>query len=71
LGWIAYRAGQLTLARSELQRAVALDPSDATLQGHLQKIRRAIAEEAALNATEAAARAKLLPDESKDAVARP
>jgi Flp pilus assembly protein TadD len=67
LGWIAYKAGRLTLARSALERAVALDPRDPTSQVHLQKVRQAIDVEARLKAREDAERAKLLPDESKEA----
>lgn len=67
LGWIAFKAGRLTMARSALERAVALDPRDATSQGHLQSVRKAIDQEARVKAVEAAARAKLLPDESKEA----
>jgi len=66
LGWIAFRAGRLTMARSALERAVALDPRDTTSQDHLQKVRHAIDEEARVKALEAAERAKLLPDESRE-----
>jgi predicted Zn-dependent protease len=71
LGWIAYKAGRLTLARSALERAVALDPLDAAARMHLQKVRSAIDAEARVKAVEAAERAKLLPDESKDAPPKP
>jgi Tfp pilus assembly protein PilF len=67
LGWSAYKAGRLTLARSALERAVALDPRDQTSQGHLQQVRHAIDAEARVKAREDAVRAKLLPDESKEA----
>jgi tetratricopeptide (TPR) repeat protein len=56
LGWIAFRAGRLSLAASELERASALDPDDATFRHHLNEVRQAIAEEARL-AAEARARA--------------
>jgi Tfp pilus assembly protein PilF len=71
LGWIAFKAGRLTMARSALERAVALDPHDSTSQGHLQKVRTAIDEEARVKALEAAERAKLLPDESKEEIPPP
>src|SRR5439155_27135871 len=66
LGWIAFKAGRLTMARSALERAVALEPRDTAAQGHLQRVRQAIDEEARVKAVEAAERAKLLPDESKE-----
>jgi Flp pilus assembly protein TadD len=56
LGWIAYRAGRLSLAASELERASTLDPEDATVRHHLTEVRQAIAEEARL-AAEARAKA--------------
>ena len=56
LGWVAYRAGRLSLAASELERATALDPADATYKHHLTEVRQAIAEEARL-AAEARAKA--------------
>jgi cellulose synthase operon protein C len=56
LGWVAYRAGRLSLAASELERATILDPNDASYRRHLTEVRRAIAEEARL-AAEAKAKA--------------
>jgi tetratricopeptide (TPR) repeat protein len=56
LGWVAYRAGRLSLAASELERATILDPNDVTYRRHLTEVRQAIAEEARL-AAEARARA--------------
>jgi Flp pilus assembly protein TadD len=56
LGWVAYRAGRLSLAASALERATALDPKDAGYQRHLTEVRAAIAEEARL-AAEAKAKA--------------
>jgi tetratricopeptide (TPR) repeat protein len=56
LGWVAFRAGRLSLAASELERAAALDPNDATFRHHLTEVRQAIAEEARL-AAEARAKA--------------
>jgi Tfp pilus assembly protein PilF len=46
LGWVAYRAGRLTLAASELERAIALNGNEPTYRTHLQEVRRAIDEEA-------------------------
>lgn len=66
LGWIAFKARQLTLARRSLERAVSLEPGNPVLQDHLTKVRQAIETEARVNAREAAERAKLLPDESKE-----
>jgi tetratricopeptide (TPR) repeat protein len=66
LGWIAFKAGHLTMARSALERAVALDPRAATSQDHLQKVRNAMEQEVRTKAREAAERAKLLPDELKE-----
>jgi tetratricopeptide (TPR) repeat protein len=45
LGWVAFRAGRLTLAASELARAVALDGSEPAYRNHLQEVRRAIDDE--------------------------
>ena len=47
LGWVAFRAGRLTLAASELERAVALDANEPAYRNHLQEVRRAIEEETA------------------------
>jgi tetratricopeptide (TPR) repeat protein len=49
LGWVAFRAGRLTLAAAELEAAVALNGQEPTYRNHLQAVRRAI---------EAAARAE-------------
>ena len=70
LGWIAYKAGRLQLAKSALERAVALDPRDAAAQAHLQRVRGAIESEAKVKAAEAAERAKLLPVESREAAVK-
>ena len=59
-------SGRLTMARSALERAVALDPRDTASRSHLQSVRHAVDEEARVKALEAAERAKLLPDESKE-----
>jgi tetratricopeptide (TPR) repeat protein len=56
LGWVAYRAGRLSLAASELERATVLDPKDPGYRQHLTEVRQAIAEEARL-AAEARAKA--------------
>jgi tetratricopeptide (TPR) repeat protein len=45
LGWVAFRAGRLTLAASELERAIALNASEPTYRNHLQEVQRAIDEE--------------------------
>jgi tetratricopeptide (TPR) repeat protein len=50
LGWVAYRAGRLSLAASELERATVLAPRDAGYKQHLTAVRQAIAEEARLAA---------------------
>jgi Flp pilus assembly protein TadD len=42
LGWVAFRAGRLTLAASELERAVALNPGEPAYRKPLQEVRRAI-----------------------------
>jgi tetratricopeptide (TPR) repeat protein len=55
LGWAAFKARRLSLAASELERAVALNPRAATYSNHLREVKAAIAEEARL---EAEARAK-------------
>jgi Flp pilus assembly protein TadD len=48
LGWAAFKARRLSLAASELERAVALNARDTTYQSHLHDIKEAIAEEARL-----------------------
>jgi tetratricopeptide (TPR) repeat protein len=53
LGWIAFKAGRLSLAASELERAVALNGNDASYKEHLKSVRAAI-EEAARADAEAA-----------------
>jgi tetratricopeptide (TPR) repeat protein len=55
LGWTAFKAGRLSLAASELERAVALSPREPAYEGHLRTVKDAIAEEARL-AAEARAR---------------
>ena len=45
LGWAYFKTGRLQSAADELERAVALDPSDATYRGHLADVRHAIAAE--------------------------
>jgi Tfp pilus assembly protein PilF len=45
LGWVAFRTGRLTLAASELARAVALNANEPAYRNHLQEVRRAIDEE--------------------------
>jgi Flp pilus assembly protein TadD len=50
LGWAAFKARRLSLAASELERAVALNPRAATYSSHLREVRAAIAEEARLEA---------------------
>jgi tetratricopeptide (TPR) repeat protein len=47
LGWVAFRAGRLNLAASELERAVALNGSEPMYRNHLEAVRQAIAEEEA------------------------
>ena len=42
LGWVAFKAGRLTLAASELERAVALNANEPAYRKHLQEVRRAI-----------------------------
>jgi len=56
LGWIAFRAGSLSLAASELQRAVALNGREPLYQNHLRAVRRAIEEDARAQADAARAR---------------
>jgi tetratricopeptide (TPR) repeat protein len=56
LGWIAFRAGRLSLAASELERAVALNGREATYQNHLRTVRSAIDEAAKADAEAARAR---------------
>jgi len=60
LGWIAFRAGQLSLAGAELERAVALSPREPLYKNHLRIIRIALDEAARANAAAEAeaARAK-------------
>jgi hypothetical protein len=55
LGWAAFQAKRLSLAASELERAVALNPREATYQSHLRDIKEAVAEEARLAAEARAA----------------
>jgi tetratricopeptide (TPR) repeat protein len=47
LGWAYYKAGKLSLAVPELERAIALDPHDPRFRPHLNEVRRAQAQEAA------------------------
>jgi tetratricopeptide (TPR) repeat protein len=47
LGWAYYKAGRLSLAAAELERAIALDPGDSRFREHLNEVRRAQAQEAA------------------------
>jgi tetratricopeptide (TPR) repeat protein len=47
LGWVAFRAGRLTLAASELERAVSLNPNEPAYRTHLQEVRRALEDAAA------------------------
>jgi tetratricopeptide (TPR) repeat protein len=56
LGWIAFRAGRLSLAASELQRAVALNGCEPTYVNHLRAVREAV--EQAARADDAEARAR-------------
>jgi len=60
LGWTAFRAGRLSLAASELERAVALDAKEPSYQAHLAEVKRAIDQEAraAAEARAKAARAR-------------
>ena len=53
LGWVAFKAGRLTLAASELERAIALDASEPAYRNHLQEVRRAIEDERAAAAAAA------------------
>jgi tetratricopeptide (TPR) repeat protein len=46
LGWTAFRAGRLSMAASELERAVALDAKEPSYQAHLAEVKRAIEQEA-------------------------
>lgn len=55
LGWAAFKARRLSLAASELERAVALHPGAPAYSSHLREVKAAIAEEARL---ELEARAK-------------
>jgi Flp pilus assembly protein TadD len=47
LGWVAFRAGRLSLAASELERAVALNGNEPIYRSHLKDVRDAIEAEAA------------------------
>jgi Tfp pilus assembly protein PilF len=47
LGWVAFKAGHLTMAASELERAVALNANEPAYRKHLQEVRRAIEDAAA------------------------
>ena len=42
LGWAYYKAGSLKLASAELERAVALDGTDAAFQKHLDEVKTAL-----------------------------
>ena len=53
LGWAAFRAGRLSLAAAELERAVALNKSEPSYQSHLRDVRAEIAAEAAAQAAAA------------------
>ena len=64
LGWIAFKARRLSLAATELERAVALNGRNPTYQAHLAQIRTAIddaARTAKADAARAAADAGRLP----------
>jgi tetratricopeptide (TPR) repeat protein len=56
LGWIAFKAGRLSLAASELERAVALNGREVTYQTHLRAVRTAIEDAAKADAEAARAR---------------
>jgi Flp pilus assembly protein TadD len=58
LGWIAFRAGRLSLAASALERAVALNGREPTYQDHLRAVRTAIDEAAKADAEAEAARGR-------------
>jgi Flp pilus assembly protein TadD len=58
LGWIAFRAGRLSLAAAELERAVALNGHEPIYQNHLRAVRVAIEEAAKAQAEADAARAR-------------
>ena len=47
LGWAYFKAGRLSQAAPELERAVTIDPRDAQYKQHLSELRRAQAQEAA------------------------
>jgi tetratricopeptide (TPR) repeat protein len=49
LGWAYYKIGRLSLAVPELERAVAMDPQDAQFKQRLAEVRRALADEAAVD----------------------
>ena len=46
LGWVAFRTGRLSLAASELKRAVALNAGEPIYQSHLRDVRAEIAAQA-------------------------
>jgi Flp pilus assembly protein TadD len=52
-GWVAFRTGRLSLAASELERAVALNASEPTYRSHLEDVRAEMAAEAAARAAAA------------------
>ena len=45
-GWVAFRAGRLSLAAAELERAVALNATEPAYRSHLEEVRAEIAAEA-------------------------
>jgi len=47
LGWAYFKAGRLSQAAPELERAVTIDPRDVQYKQHLSELRRAQAQEAA------------------------
>src|SRR5262249_40136477 len=67
LGWIAFRAGRLSLAVTELERAVALNGREPLYQTHLRTVRAAVADAAKaaaeLEAAKAAEAARALKSE--------
>jgi Flp pilus assembly protein TadD len=58
LGWAYLKAGRLSLAGPELERAVAIDPRDPQYKEHLNDLRRALAQEAATSSSYGPAGAK-------------
>ena len=46
-GWVAFRAGRLSLAASELERAIALNGNEPSYRNHLQQVKAEIAAQAA------------------------